>query len=286
MEYARLARALDDRDPAAARALGTAVLQQGDFRYAYMLLKESSRDAPSDSGLTVQLARAAYGFGRSDEARALMKPVAEASGNPKLAADAGQFLLLTGYRSALTASAVDAALKQNPSDIAALLASADLTATGGPEAAIPVYEKILKQFPDLIPAQAALAGILADSNQKLAQATKLAEKARQALPDDPRLARTMGILSIRQGSAEPAVRFLKESNVRSPLNADGLVWLGLAQLKSGPPADGLATLQRALEANPGPSLQKAATEAITKAQKEAAVAAAQEKAESVKPEKP
>lgn len=285
VEYARLARALDDKNPAAARALGTAVLQQGDFRYAYTLLKESSRNTLPDSGLTVQLARAAYGCGRSDEARALIKSVAEAPGDPKLAADAGQFLLLTGDRSALTASAVEAALKQNPSDAVALMASADLTATGGTEAAIPAYEKILKQFPDLVPAQAALASILSNS-ENLAQAIKLAEKARQALPDDPHLARTMGILSIRQGNAEPAVRFLKESNSKAPLDADGLVWLGLAQLKSGPSADGLATLQRALKANPGPALQKAATEAITKAQEEGAAAAAEEKAEPAKPEKP
>ena len=245
--YAKRARALDGRNPAAARALGEAVLQQGDFRYASTLLQEARSAGQDDSGLKAKLAGAAYGTGKTEQARALMQEITTApSGAPEKAA-AQRFLTLTGEPTPATAAAAAEALKENPEDLPALMTQAGLMLQEGKtNDALAALERILKKQPEFVPVWKQLAAVLATQEGRLDEAQTLAEKARQALPEDPALARTLGIIRSRKGSFEPAIRLLKESETKAPLDATGLFYLGTSQLGANQKDDGVATLKRAV----------------------------------------
>lgn len=245
--FAKRARALDGRNPAVARALGEAVLQQGDFRYASTLLQEALPGSPDDSGLKVRLARAAYGTGKTEQARGLMQEITAAPGEAPEKAAAQRFLTLTGTATPATAAAAAEALKENPDDLPALMTQASLLLQEGKTSgALAALEQIFKKQPEFVPGWKQLAALLATQEGRLDEAQTLAEKARQALPEDPAVAGSLGIISSRKGSFEPAIRLLKESDAKAPLDATGLFYLGTSQLGAGQKDDGVATLKRAV----------------------------------------
>ena len=265
-DYARRARALDGRNPAAARALGEAILRQGDFQYAYALLQEASRTTKDDSALTSKLATAAYGIGKTEEARSALQGIVDQAGDSPESAGAKRFLALTGEPAGSAAETAAAALREDPDFLPALMTQAALLQkSGATSEAVGAYERILQQHADFVPAQKQLAALLSGNAQRLDEAQTLAEKARQALPDDPELARTLGMIRYQKGGAEAAVRLLKESDAKSPLDPEGLFYLGMSQLGAGRQEDGIAVLKRALQAGLSETLQQKAEEAIAKA---------------------
>ena len=68
------------------------------------------------------------------------------------------------------------------------------------------------------------------SNDK--KAYELAAKAREALPDDPDLAKALGIVTYRQGDYARAVNLLKESNRNRGGDAQLMYYLGMAQFQA------------------------------------------------------
>ena len=245
--FAKRARALDGRNPAAARALGEAVLHQGDFRYANTLLQEAALAGKPDPALKVKLARAAYGTGKTEQARSLMQGITALPGEAPEKAMAQRFLALTSAPAPAAAAAAAEALKENPDDLPALMAQAGLLLQEGKTSeSLAALEQLLKKQPEFVPAWKELAALLATQEGRLDEAQTLAEKARQALPGDPALARTLGIIRSRKGSFEPAISLLKESETKVPLDAEGLFYLGTSQLAAGQKDNGVATLKRAV----------------------------------------
>ena len=120
--------------------------------------------------------------------------------------------------------------------------SASTTST----ASVTTLEKRTKANPRDTAAWKELAALLATQEGRLDEAQTLAEKARQALPGDPALARTLGIIRSRKGSFEPAISLLKESETKVPLDAEGLFYLGTSQLAAGQKDNGVTTLKRAV----------------------------------------
>jgi tetratricopeptide (TPR) repeat protein len=266
-DFAKRARALDGRNPAAARALGEAVLHQGDFRYAFTLLQEAQSASKDDPGLKTKLASAAYATGQTEQARRLMQEITAAPGEAPEKAAAQRFLTLTGEPTpAATVAAVAEALKENPDDLPALMTQASLFVQDGKTSdALASLEQVLKKQPEFVPVWKQLAALLATQEGRLDEAQTLAEKARQALPEDPALARTLGIILCRKESFEPAISLLKESAAKAPLDAAGLFYLGTSQLGAGQKDDGVATLKRAVETTGLPeSLKQQAQETLAK----------------------
>jgi predicted Zn-dependent protease len=246
-DYAKRARALDGRNPAAARALGEAVLHQGDFRYANTLLQEAALAGKPDPALKAKLARAAYGTGKTEQARSLMQEITAQPGDIPEKPVAQRFLALTSGPAPVAAAAAEEALKENPDDLPALMIQAGLLRQEGKTSeSLAALEQILKKQPEFVPVWKELAALLATQEGRLDEAQTFAEKARQALPGDPALALTLGIIRSRKGSFEPAISLLKESDAKVPLDAEGLFYLGTSQLGAGKKDDGAATLKRAL----------------------------------------
>jgi tetratricopeptide (TPR) repeat protein len=246
-DYAKRARALDGRNPAAARALGEAVLHQGDFRYANTLLQEAALAGKPDPALKAKLARAAYGTGKTEQARSLMQEITAQPGDIPEKPVAQRFLALTSGPAPVAAAAAEEALKENPDDLPALMIQARLLRQEGKTSeSLAALEQILKKQPEFVPVWKELAALLATQEGRLDEAQTLAEKARQALPGDPAPARTLGIIGSRKNNFVPAISLLKESDAKVPLDAEGLFYLGTSQLRAGQQDNGVATLKRAV----------------------------------------
>jgi tetratricopeptide (TPR) repeat protein len=158
-------------------------------------------------------------------------------------------------------------VNQNPKDAAALesevqkLLNADpnyvpaLTVRAGVEerrgevkSAIGIYSEILKHLPDFAPAQKHLAALYLRDPSALDKAYELAIKARRTLSDDPELARTLGEISYQRKEYSRALQLLQESARATPLDANGLYYLGMSYLEAKQKPQAREALGRALAA--------------------------------------
>jgi Flp pilus assembly protein TadD len=111
------------------------------------------------------------------------------------------------------------------------------------------YEKLLKTNPRFAPAANNLAWMLAEEgpNKDLQRAQLLAQAARDAAPQDPQIADTLGWVFYKQGALPGAEALLREAAEKLPTNAEVLYHLGMAQAKLGRNDEARASLARSLE---------------------------------------
>lgn len=83
-------------------------------------------------------------------------------------------------------------------------------------------------------------------NQK---ADDLATQAREAFPDDPEFVKALGIIVCRQGDFARAASLLKECSSRSSDDGELMYYLGMAQRRLQPSAEGGESLQCAFALN-------------------------------------
>jgi Flp pilus assembly protein TadD len=74
-------------------------------------------------------------------------------------------------------------------------------------------------------------------------------QAREAFPEDPDVAKALGIMMYRQSDYARAVGLLKESASKLTTDATLMYYLGMAQYRNNNQADCKRSLQRALELN-------------------------------------
>jgi uncharacterized protein HemY len=82
----------------------------------------------------------------------------------------------------------------------------------------------------------------------LDKAYEFALKARRTLSDDPELARTLGEISYKRKEYSRALQLLQESARRTPLDANGLYYLGMSHLEAKQKPQAREALERALAA--------------------------------------
>jgi putative PEP-CTERM system TPR-repeat lipoprotein len=148
---------------------------------------------------------------------------------------------------------LDKALVLRPDQPAALmLKSIAQQMKGDATAAREGYEKLLKRNPRFAPAANNLAWMLAEdgAGQDLQRAVLLAQSARDAAPDDPQIADTLGWVLYKQGAHARAEALLREAAEKLPTNAEVLYHLGMAQAKIGRNDEARASLQKSLELSP------------------------------------
>jgi Flp pilus assembly protein TadD len=81
------------------------------------------------------------------------------------------------------------------------------------------------------------------------KAYDLLPKASQSFPQDPDVAKALGILAYRKGSYAQAVDLLKKSAASRKADAELLYYLGMAQYKLKSKAESKASLQEAVSLN-------------------------------------
>jgi len=158
---------------------------------------------------------------------------------------------------------LDKALVARPDQPAALmLKSIAQQMKGDATGAREGYEKLLKTNPRFAPAANNLAWMLAEEGpgKDLQRAFLLAQGARDAAPQDPQIADTLGWVMYKQGAYPRAEQLLREAAEKLPTNAEVLYHLGMAQAKIGRNDDARASLSKSLElsaSHPGAAEAKA-----------------------------
>ena len=252
LTYAKKARELTSGDPQVTSILGKVAYQSGNLAWSYSLLQEAARQRQNDSSILHDLAWAAYGLGKVNEARDAMQKVLTNSPDSFQGADAKKFLALTELnenpKKLMAAEAeVQKERMSDPEYLPALMAQAALDEQRGQiKPATQIYTGILGRLPDFAPAQKGLATLYAQDPSATATAYDLAAKARQALPDDAELAELLGQLSYEKKEYQRAIQLLQESARTKSLNANSLFYLGMSQLQIRQKTEAQGVLNQAL----------------------------------------
>ena len=254
-ELTKTARRTFPTNQDVAHAFGRLAYKTGDYRSAYNVLQDAARTIGEENPeLLLDLASAAYAIGNAPVAEtALRRALDSRAITPARAAAARPFLEMVSFSTNPAAGsnapqAAAAALKADPTDLAALftlgLASEQKNDAG---AARKQYEAALKANPEFALAQKRLAMLYALDAGETAKAHELATKARAAYPNDPEVAKALGIATYRQKNYTRAVTLLEEAVRRLGEDPEVHYFLGAAQLELKRPAEGRKSLERALE---------------------------------------
>jgi putative PEP-CTERM system TPR-repeat lipoprotein len=158
---------------------------------------------------------------------------------------------------------LDKALASRPDQPAALmLKSIAQQMKGDGTQAREGYEKLLKANPRFAPAANNLAWMLTEDGpgQDLKRALLLAQSARDAAPQDPQIADTLGWVHYKQAAYPAAEALLREAVEKLPANAEVQYHLGMALAKLGRSEEARAALAKSLElsaSHPGAAEAKA-----------------------------
>ena len=257
---AKEARDLAHEDPAVIHTLGRLAFQTADFQWAFSLLQEAARRQPDDPETLYDLAEAAYGVGRIPDAVTAMRSALRLT-RPFSRADKARLFLEMAELSADPPQAVKAAaridqiLGSDPRYAPALQVQAVIAETKSDlPAARQVYAKLLDVYPDFAPAKRSLAILDAEKPGDDPKTYALAVSARKAFPDDPDLARALGIIVYRQGIFPRAEELLQEGAQRRPDDPVLFYYLGMSQYQLKHDAAGRGSLERALDLHLRPDL--------------------------------
>jgi len=150
-----------------------------------------------------------------------------------------------------------AASTQPADQQAATLARARLADhLGDTPGALALLEPLIRARPDLIAALNLAGYLLADANQRLADAERYLRRARDLAPGDPAILDSWGWLLLRRGQPRDAVRALDRAARFSPLEPEILVHLAAAWAADGAPRTAAQILDRAAALGPSPAVQK------------------------------
>jgi Flp pilus assembly protein TadD len=150
-------------------------------------------------------------------------------------------------------SALEDYLRANPNDPVALLRLAEIQQRdGNADQAIKTYEKLIAANPQFAPALRQLALLDAQRSPDDPKTYDLVEKARLAYPDDPELAKALGILSYRRGSYRRAAELLQLAAAKQNDDPELLYYLGMSHYQLKQYVDAQVELDRALSLNLAP----------------------------------
>jgi tetratricopeptide (TPR) repeat protein len=140
-----------------------------------------------------------------------------------------------------------------PNDAAPALQLALLLHNAGQiEQARPIYEQILKIQPDNPVALNNLAYLMAEDGQDLDEALKLAQRAKQRLPDNLDVSDTLGWIYIKKNLADNAVDLYQDLVAKSPDRSTYRYHLAIALYQRGDRVRARRELQIALQKKPSP----------------------------------
>ncbi|HZQ45436.1 MAG TPA: tetratricopeptide repeat protein, partial [Verrucomicrobiae bacterium] len=259
-ELAKTAHKLAPEDPDISHLLGRAAYETGDYKWASSLLEEAARKEAGQPELLYDLALVRYSVGQVSDAQAAMLGALQGGAAFSHAAEARRFLDMVSLsanpsQAMASASQIEQIVKADGGYVPALMVMAAINeqkAGGG--TAKQIYEKVLSKYPDFVPAEKRLAMLYAEDAGNDKKAYELAVKVREALPDDPEIAKALGIIIFRQGDYARAASLLMESDRKKSGDAQLMYYLGMAQYQLKQLTESKLTLQRALDMNPSAQL--------------------------------
>src|SRR4030095_7402783 len=136
------------------------------------------------------------------------------------------------YDQALTK--LNDAVKVNPQSVPAHMTLGLIyQAKGDIPKAQQAFEKVLSLNPRFAPAANNLAALYSEHGGNQEKALELAQRAKEAAPDDPHISDTLGWILYKRGVYQRAAALLKESGAKLPDQPAVQYHLGLASMKVG-----------------------------------------------------
>jgi tetratricopeptide (TPR) repeat protein len=266
-DLAKRAREAAPNEPRLADTLGWILFKKGDYDSALRLLQESAGKLPDSPEIQFHAGMAHYMMGEEGPARLALQKAVDATADFPEKDEARQRLALlaidVGTGNAGVRTELENYLRKWPNDPVATVRLAEIQQRDGAvDQAVKTYEKVVADNPLNAPATRQLALLYGQLSTDSAKAYELATKARQAYPDDPVIAKTLGILNYRRGFYPQAVELLKQATAKRKDDPELLYYLGEVhhQLKQWGECKGV--LERALTLNLSPGLADDAKRAL------------------------
>ena len=250
-DTAKKAREASPNEPHVADTLGWILYKKGDYSNALPLLQESAGKLPDAPDIQFHLGMAQYMLGQDDSARSALQKAADASAEFPDKQNVRRRLALLAINTQTPNTAdvrteLENYLRDQPSDPEALLRLGQVQEReGASDQAVKTYEKIISDNSQFAPAVRRLAILYSQRPNDEAKALDLATKARQVYPDDPDLAKALGILNYRRGFYSQSVELLKSAANKSNDDPELLYYLGQTQHQLKQWGDCKDALQRA-----------------------------------------
>jgi predicted Zn-dependent protease len=140
--------------------------------------------------------------------------------------------------------------------VVAFLRARILDHLGDGAAALATLEPALVKKPDHVAALNLAGYLLADRNERLADAERYLAKARDLQPGDPSILDSWGWLLYQRGRARDAIRALDRASRFAPREPEILVHLAMAWAADGAPRMAAEVLARAEKLDPSPTLKR------------------------------
>jgi tetratricopeptide (TPR) repeat protein len=266
-DLAKRAREVSPNEPHTADTLGWILFKKGEYGKALPLLQESAGKLPDQPNLQFHAGMAHYMLGEEGPARIALQKAADASADFPGKDEARQRLALlainVGTANAAVRTELENYLRQRPNDPAALVRLAELQARDGAvDQAVKTYEKVVADYPLYAPAARQLAVLYGQRSTDDPKTYELVTKARQAYPDDPDIAKILGILNYRRDYYPQSAELLTEAAAKRKDDPEVLYYLGEThrQLKQWNECKG--ALERSLTLNLSPTLADKAKRAL------------------------
>jgi tetratricopeptide (TPR) repeat protein len=267
-DLAKKAREASPNLPQIADTLGWILFKRGEYSNALQLLQEGAGKLPDDPTIQFHMGMAHYMLGQEGPARIALQKAAGASADFAGKDEAGKRLAVLAIdvgtaNDAAVRTQLENYLREQPKDPAALVRLAELQERGGAmDQAVQAYEKVLADDPVFAPALRRLTLLYGQRSTDDPKAYEVATKARQAYPDDPEIAKALGILSYRRDLYPQSAQLLKEAAAKRKDDAELLYYLGQAHHQLKQWNECKEALQRALTLNLSPGLADEATRAL------------------------
>jgi tetratricopeptide (TPR) repeat protein len=241
-------------EPHIADTLGWILFKRGDYNGALPLLQEGAAKLPNLPEIQFHLGMTYYMLGEEEPARAALQKAVDTPADFPAKDQARRRLALlatpAGTANATLRTELENYLRESPNDPVALTRLAEAQQReGAVDQAVKTYEKVVADNPSYAPATRQLALLYGQLSTDSQKAYELVTKARQAYPDDPEIAKTLGILSYRRGFYPQSVELLKEAAAKRKDDPEVPYYLGevYRQFKQYPECK--AELERALTLN-------------------------------------
>jgi tetratricopeptide (TPR) repeat protein len=266
-DLAKRANEAVPNEPHLADTLGWILFKKGDYGPARRLLQESATKLPDQPEIQFHLGMAQYLLGEEEPARIALQKAADASADFPGKDEARQRLALLAIDAKAgnpgVRTELENYLRKQPTDPAALMRLGEIQQRDGVlDQAVKTYEKLVADNPLYAPATRQLALLYGQLSTDSAKAYELVTKARQAYPDDPNIAKTLGILNYRRGSHPQAVELLKQAIAKRKDDPELLYYLGEAHRQLKQWEECKVVLQSALTLNLSPGLADDARRAL------------------------
>jgi tetratricopeptide (TPR) repeat protein len=252
LSLANDAHAAAPENAAISELLGHLVLQNGEFRWAATLLQEAASILPNRPQLLYDLAWSSYYLGRVPEALTTMRKALQTGASFAQADKAQLFLDVVSAsddpaQCATAGSLLQQATKTDPDYLPGLMLSAAMAQQKSNfDATKQTLERVLGKYPLFSPAARDFTLLCMEHFPNQPRLFDLASKARQAFPDDPQLAKALGIITFERAEYSRASQLLRESSSSLKDDANTFYFLGMSEYRLNKPDESKKALRQAL----------------------------------------